>query len=253
MITEISIVESLEKLKENIFLIKVKSPQIASNCKPGQFCNIKVSETNYPLLRRPFSICNVEDDYLYFMFDVHGEGTKILAEKRKGDKLDILGPLGNSFGYESDFERAIIVAGGIGAAPFPFLISEMDEDKEVFTFLGGRNKEHIVTDWMENIFISTDDGSNGFHGNVVELLNHNRQILDEKKVKIFACGPNPMLRALKEFSMEAGYDCELSTECAMACGFGICQGCAIEDTTNKDKYKLVCVDGPVFDAKEIEI
>jgi len=106
---------------------------------------------------------------------------------------------------------------------------------------------------MKNIKVSTDDGSLGFKGNVVELLAQNADIFNLKKVKVFACGPNAMLSTLKEFCLQHNLECEASTECVMACGFGICQGCPIESSNNQDKYLLVCKDGPVFNIRDIII
>lgn len=252
MYNEKSRVESIKKLLSNTFLMRVYSPLIAASIKPGQFCNIKVSESNYPLLRRPFSICEVDGDYLHFMFDVHGEGTKLLASKQEGDFIDILGPLGNGFNFIGDYSTAIIVAGGIGIAPFPYLIQQIPDDKKVISFFGGRSKENVIDYGMKNLIIATDDGSSGFHGNVVQLLEKEFHQFSNESVRIFACGPNPMLKALQEFSIKNNIDCQISTECAMACGFGICQGCPIENA-EEDGYLLVCKDGPVFDAKKVKL
>ena len=111
----------------------------------------------------------------------------------------------------------------------------------------------LILHGMKNIQISTDDGSLGFKGTVVELLKEQIDTLKSSKVKIFACGPSAMLRSLKEFCIENNFNCEVSTECAMACGFGICQGCPIEDVNNPDKYLLVCKNGPVFNVKDVVI
>jgi dihydroorotate dehydrogenase electron transfer subunit len=250
LLTEKATVAAVKKLGKNINLIKVHAPQIAANAKPGQFCNIKVTDTYFPLLRRPFSICNVQGEFVYFMFDVHGEGTKMLCCKKKGDILDILGPLGNGFNLDTDYDVAVIVAGGIGAAPFPFLLSRMDKKKKVYSLVGGRSQEHLITYGMKNIFLSTDDGSNGLKGNVVNLADKIKNKFAGKKVEFFACGPNAMLRSLKEFCMENNFSCQVSTESAMACGFGICQGCPIPSAID-EKYLLICKDGPVFNAREV--
>jgi len=250
LLSEKSEVISIRKLGVNINLIKVHSPGIAGSAKPGQFCNIKVSETYSPLLRRPFSICDVQGENIYFMFDVHGAGTQILCKKKKGDILDILGPLGNGFDLNCDFDLAVISAGGIGAAPFPFLLKKIGRKKEIISLIGGRSEEHIITYGMKNIFISTDDGSNGFKGNVVELAEKLKDKFKGKKTLFFACGPNAMLRALKEFCITNNFECQISTESAMACGFGICQGCPIP-SASEEKYYLICKDGPVFNAKDV--
>ncbi len=250
MTIEKGIVESIEILSNNNYIIKVKSPLIAKEIKPGQFCNIKVSDSNFPLLRRPFSICDVEGDNLIFIFDVHGEGTKILSSKKNGDKLDILGPLGNGFNLNGNYEIAIIVGGGIGTAPFPYLIKNLSPEIEVISFIGGRTKEHLIKYKLKNALIATDDGSEGFKGNVVDLFINELINIKNRKLRIFGCGPTPMLRSLQRVAIENKLDCQLSVECEMACGFGICQGCPIEKS-NGDGYYLVCKDGPVFNAETI--
>ncbi len=244
------IVELVEEIQTDIFILKVKAPQIAAEAKPGEFCNIKVSDSIFPFLRRPFSICDVEDDTISFQFNLVGEGTKILSQKEKGEVLDIIGPLGVGFNLLGDFENVIIVAGGIGAAPFPFLIKNISDGKNIVSFVGGRSKKDIIKYKLKNIIASTDDGSEGFHGNVVQLLDSEIHKYDKNNSKIFACGPNPMLRALSKYSIEKGFDCEISTESVMACGFGICQGCNIEGI-HSDRFLLVCKDGPVFKAEDV--
>lgn len=253
MVTIKAYVEKTVELDNQIYLLKIKCPEIAGNITPGQFLNIRVSESIYPLLRRPFSVCDVEGEFFYIMFNVFGEGTKILARKHFGDFIDVLGPLGKGFNKEGNYDTAIMVAGGLGAAPFPYLIRSLGENKKIFTFIGGRTYKDVITHGMKNISISTDDGSLGFKGNVVELLNENIELLRSSKIKIFGCGPNAMLRSLKEFCEKNNFECEVSTECAMACGFGICQGCPIESASDPDKYLLVCKDGPVFNVKDVII
>jgi len=250
MIEKNGIVEAVEEIQPGIFILKVKAPQIAREATPGQFCNIKVSDSTFPLLRRPFSICDVEGETVSFQFNIVGEGTKILSKLKKEDILDMLGPLGVGFDYSGEFKNALIIAGGIGAAPFPFLIKNFSEDKNIISFVGGRSKKDIIKYKLKNIIASTDDGSEGFEGNVVQLLDSELHKFNSSNTKIFACGPNPMLRALSKYSIEKGFDCEISTESVMACGFGICQGCNVEGT-NSDRFLLVCKDGPVFKAEDV--
>lgn len=250
MIIEYCTITSIEKVKPNIYLLKLNAPKISSRAKAGQFCNIKVSETDFPLLRRPFSFHDVDGEEISFLFDIHGEGTKILSQKKIGDKLDILGPLGNGFDVEGEYKTAIIVAGGIGVAPFPFLMKNL-KDKSIYSFLGARNENYLYQEGLKNVLISTDDGSVGFKGNVVDLLKNEIEKRKLYDFRIFACGPTPMLKAIQKFSNEKNFSCQLSVESAMACGFGICQGCPIE--TSDDSYKLICKDGPVFYAEEIKL
>jgi len=246
------VVESIE-LENQIFLLKIYSPEIASVIQPGQFLNIRVSESYFPLLRRPFSVCDVEDNHFYLMFNVYGEGTRILAHKNKGEMIDVLGPLGNGFNLEDDYETAVIVAGGLGAAPFPFLTRKLSHGKKIITFIGGKSHSDLIQYGMVNINLATDDGSAGFKGTVVQLLEGKLDEINDGRIKVFACGPNAMLSALKDLCIEKNINCEVSTECAMACGFGICQGCPIESAKQNDKFLLVCKDGPVFNVKDVEL
>ncbi len=244
--------ETIE-LENQIFLQKIYCPEISPIIQPGQFLNIKVTDSCNPLLRRPFSVCDVEGDYFYIMFNIYGEGTRILAHKHSGETIDILGPLGNGFNLSGEYETAIIVAGGLGAAPFPYLTRKIKGEKKIHTFVGGKSHSDIIKYGMENIDTSTDDGTAGFRGTVVELFKSKLNHYNKSKLKVFGCGPNAMLGALKKVCIENNLECEVSTECAMACGFGICQGCPIESSHQNEKYLLVCKDGPVFNVRDIII
>ena len=252
MVIETGFVISNVKIASNIYSLTVELSKIASIAKPGQFCNIKVSENNYPLLRRPFSIADVNSTYITFIFNIVGEGTKILSLKKKGDMVNILGPLGKGFNFSSKFETAVVIGGGLGAAPFPFLIKLLDPKVRVLSFIGGRTKDDLITFGMKNMFLSTDDGSAGLKGTVLDLVNQNKNLFQADSSKIFACGPTPMLKAVKNYADKNNIECELSVENVMACGFGVCQGCPIRKS-NGEGYLLVCKDGPVFNALDIEI
>lgn len=244
------IVEKRE-LENKVYLLKIHCPEIAKTIKPGQFLNVCVSDDSYPLLRRPFSVCDVEGDNIFILFNIFGEGTRILARKNTGDGLDILGPLGVGFNLDDDYETAVIVAGGLGAAPFPFVTRQIKSHRKILTFIGGRTKRDVITYGMLNYKTASDDGTTGFKGTVVELLKSELNEIKNLKIKVFGCGPTPMLKALKNFCIENDFNCEVSTECAMACGFGICQGCPIDSTKPSDKYLLVCKDGPVFNIRDV--
>ena len=246
-------VEETIEIDHRIYLLKINAPEITSIIKPGQFLNVRVSERVFPLLRRPFSVCDVDGEHLYLMFNIMGEGTNILAHKPKGSTIDILGPLGNGFNLTGDYKTAVIVAGGLGAAPFPYFTRMLNGKKDIISFIGGRTKDDVITYNLKNVKEASDDGSRGFKGNVVQLLEENIELLKSKNIKVFACGPTVMLRALKDFCLKNNFNCEVSTECAMACGFGICQGCPIESTEDQEKYLLVCKDGPVFNIKDVVI
>lgn len=245
-------VVSNRQISEGTFLIELEPIEEYPEIFPGQFFNIQVSEGYYPLLRRPFSISNVVDGNIFFMYKVVGEGTKILSNKTLGDKINLLGPLGNSFDLTSCKDHLFILAGGIGIAPFPYVLSQLNPNINYTVLFGVRNKSEIHNYGLDNVSYSSDDGSIGLHGNVIELLDKQIKTHDNENIKVFACGPNAMLRALKKFTEQNNIECDVSMESAMACGFGICQGCPIE-YKNEDSYKLICKDGPVFNIKDIEI
>ncbi|NUN08600.1 MAG: dihydroorotate dehydrogenase electron transfer subunit [Ignavibacteriaceae bacterium] len=242
---------SVSEVQSGIFILTVESEYFAAATLPGQFFNIRVSESLFPLLRRPFSISDLTGKNLSFMFDVHGEGTKILSQKRAGEWLDIIGPLGHGFGIEGEYESAIIVAGGLGVAPFPYLTKKIRNKKKIYSFIGARSSRHLVTQGIVNVYSATDDGTTGYYGNVVDLLKLKISEIPGIK-KIFSCGPTPMLKSLTDWVNFVGIESEVSLECAMACGFGICQGCPAE-LHDGSGYKLVCKDGPVFNSQEIII
>ncbi len=254
IIKTISTILSNEPVGENIYRIELLSPEISTASKPGQFINIKVSENLDPLLRRPFSVYNVIDDRIQIIFNVVGKATKILSSKKVGEKIDIIGPLGNGFNLNDDFDTALIVAGGLGIAPFPFLTKILKEkNKNIISLVGARTKSQLVLDGFVNVNTATDDGSYGHKGTVVELFKlkvmNNDIVKTPSAFKVFACGPIPMLKAIIELCDKLNLNCEVSVEAPMACGTGLCQGCAVK--TRDGKYKLACKDGPIFNSKDI--
>jgi dihydroorotate dehydrogenase electron transfer subunit len=249
--TRASVVE-VQTVAPNLLTISFHAPHLAALVQSGQFINIKVSEYGFPLLRRPFSVYNRDQTSVKILFNVIGCGTSLLSLSAPGDSFDIIGPLGQPFRFEGEYETALLVGGGLGVAPLP-LVSESarGHNKNIFTFLGGRTADQIVGSFLENIQIATDDGSLGFRGTVVDCLKHFLRDHNPGRVKIFGCGPTAMLKNLALLAHEVDVPCEVSMESAMACGIGICQGCPIELVNDQQKYALVCKDGTVFDVKTI--
>ncbi|HTY01119.1 MAG TPA: dihydroorotate dehydrogenase electron transfer subunit [Bacteroidota bacterium] len=240
---------------DSIFVLRFRSPEIAATIRAGQFLNIRVGEGSEPLLRRPFSVYRVEGEELEIVFSVIGRGTTELAKKREGDLMDVLGPLGVPFVVsDRSYDTALLVAGGLGIAPLPILTRDLlKERKSIRTFVGARSKKHLVTDYLQDVHVATDDGSMGFHGTVVDMLRDNLARAQFARPKIFACGPTAMLRSLAEVARARNIACEVSLEGSMACGFGICQGCPVELTEGPTRYALMCKDGPTFDIRRIKI
>ncbi len=246
-------VQSCHEVAKKTFLLRFISPEIAASAQPGQFVNVITTENGVgPLLRRPFSISRIEENIVELIFHVVGIGTNLLSRRQYGDLIDVIGPLGQPFHVNADYDNALLVAGGIGAAPFPLLTDHiLKRCKHIETFIGYRNMGQVFNNHLQNVHISTDDGSVGFHGNVVQLLESYLDQNDFGKLKIFACGPTVMLKALAELAIRKNICCEMSLEEQMACGFGICQGCAVERTESTAKYALVCKDGPTFLSTEV--
>jgi dihydroorotate dehydrogenase electron transfer subunit len=254
MIQSLCPVVSVHPVAPQTFVLTLQSPELVSVARPGQFINIKINDLGFPLLRRPFSIYHVEETHIQIIFNVTGVGTRELSLKRPGDYLDILGPLGCSFTTEGEFGTALLVAGGLGVAPLPMITSFLLKSKKpIGTFLGVRTGDQLVTTHLMNVRSATDDGSVGYHGTVVDLLRSELQTKKYLEPKIFACGPNPMLKSLSLLAEEFNVPCEVSLESVMACGIGICQGCPVERVGNEKKYSLICKEGTVFDAREIRI
>ncbi len=247
-------VEAVAEIAPNIHVLTLRAPELAREVRAGQFLNIRMRDHVVPLLRRPFSVYNIDGDRIQLIFNVVGLGTKILASGASGGPLDIIGPLGNAFGVAGDYEEALLVAGGLGIAPMPVLTAELRKTgKRVRTYLGARNGSQIVPRHLDNVSVATDDGSAGHHGTVVDLLRKEIAGAGERSAKIFACGPTPMLRALSALAAECSVPCELSLESPMACGIGICQGCPVELRQGPKKYALVCRDGTVFNSLDVVI
>ncbi len=253
MIQVESPITSIENPSENIFILTFNSPRIAALAEPGQFLNIKVNDSTVPLLRRPFSVYNINGNEVSIIFNIIGQGTQILSTKKVGNTLNVMGPLGNSFHIEEDFLNAVLVGGGLGVAPLPLLAKKLKINKKrIITFLGARRADTLITSYLEDIKIATDDGSAGYHGTVVALVEQYLQSKKIEKPKIYACGPVPMLNALADMIKLYPIECEMSLEVKMACGFGICQGCPVELSTSDRKYALVCKDGPMFNSRIIK-
>jgi dihydroorotate dehydrogenase electron transfer subunit len=255
MIQRLCPVQSCQEVAAKTFLLRFHSSEIAALAQPGQFVNILSGDLGEgPLLRRPFSISRVDGDIIELIFHVVGIGTNLLSRKKPGDGIDSIGPLGQPFHSNAEFETALLVAGGIGVAPFPFLTDDLlKRGKRVETFVGYRTSGQVYTEHLHHVHVATDDGSNGFQGNVVQLLETSLCQNKFTKAKLFACGPTVMMKALTELARRMNICCELSLEGQMACGFGICQGCAVQRTENNETYALVCKDGPTFLSSEVNL
>ena len=209
--------------------------------QPGQFYMIRGWNGPDPFLSRPISIANLENNKLTFLYEVRGRGTHIISRLKIGDKLSILGPLGNGFQYDMD-KKVAVVSGGIGVAPMLFLSKSLNQKSDLYA--GFRNNVYYLDKfkpYVENIYISTEDGSKGHKGYIVDILE------PEKYDLIIACGPIPMMNAVIRKCKDK-VPVQVSMESRMACGIGACLGCTIN--TSKG-IKRVCKEGPVFIGEEV--
>ena len=251
-----------EELKPGIFKFSVQADEIIKTAKPGNFIEIRVNDDIEPFLRRPISIHNMdrENGILEFIFQEKGKGTKILSAKMEGELIDIIGPLGfGTFKY-TNYERLAVIGGGIGVFPLYELAKcAKTENKSVNTYLGFRNKDLVVLEGefekvSDNLTLTTDDGSYEQKGFTIDFLK--KDIEDGKIDCIYACGPLPMLKAVRELAIEKNIPCQISLEEKMACGLGVCLGCAVKTATSPKEapeYWHVCKAGPVFEAKNVDI
>jgi dihydroorotate dehydrogenase electron transfer subunit len=240
-------------------LLKFKSPRIARRAKPGQFLMVKVGNQSYPLLRRPLSIHARDEDGLEVFFARSGLGTEILADKKTGGKLDIIGPLGKGFTIPraAKGKTFCLVGGGRGIAPLYFLAEELRaRGARPRIFYGGKTAADVpllakLARLKTEVFVSTDDGSTGYGGFVTAMLEKE---LDRSPIpaRIFACGPDPMMKRVGEIAEERGIPAELSLESIMGCGIGACWGCVKKiRRPGGAEWVKICEEGPVFPADEV--
>ena len=245
-------VVALEKASDAYFRLAFKAPALAKAVKPGQFIHIKVSEGLEPFFRRPFSVYRAQDGVVEILFEAVGRGSRLLTLKKKGDTLDILGPLGTPFTPPpAGVKKIVFIAGGVGVAPFMLFSDRIKSHKaEKLLLYGGRSRAHTfsMSAFKKNgvrVLTTTDDGSVGVKGRVSDLLS---AVAAAPSTRIYTCGPRPMMGAVQAFARGHGLWGEASCEEVMACGLGACLGCSIPTAHG---YRTVCHDGPVFDLNEL--
>lgn len=256
--------ESLEVLSNRAsapghFVLEIASARIARAARPGQFVQILVDGRTEPLLPRPFSFLDVTAKSFRILYQVVGKGTSILAQKKKGDRLTVLGPLGNGFRVldKKSAARVLLVGGGVGIPPlYHFAKDAGVRAARIEVFLGARSKAllHCEKEFRAlgiKLALATDDGSRGKKGFVTELLDDALALGSDPKTDliIYACGPTPMLKAVSALAAKYGVNCQVSVEEPMPCGFGACLGCAIK--VKGGRYAMACCEGPVFDSRDI--
>ena len=255
-----------ERIKSLYFLLEIYCPPIAAKIKPGQFIMLKVSDNNYPLLRRPFSVYksypkdHAEEEKrgcFSILYKKVGLGTRKMTEYGKGQKVDMIGPLGNGFTLSvPSSSNIILIGGGVGIVSL-YLLAETMGAKNLRVFIGGKTRDDIlcVRDFKKlgsNVFIATEDGSLGFKGTVIDLFQSHREKMKRDECYFtYSCGPSGMLRELGKAIDLTKFFCEVSLETRMGCGFGACWGCVVKTNDLKTAYQRVCREGPVFNLGDI--
>ena len=243
-------------IADGICSMWLDAKEVAVQAKPGQFISV-YSNDKSRVLPRPISICEIdrEKGTLRIVYRVVGKGTEEFSKAEAGDSFEILGPLGNGFPIEeAKGKKVLMIGGGIGVPPM--LQTAKEIEGEAIIVSGYRNQDLFLKEELESagtLFIATEDGSVGTKGNVVDAIRENQIEAD----MMFACGPKPMLRALKNYALEKGIPCWISMEERMACGVGACLACVCKskdvDAHSHVHNKRVCKDGPVFLSTEVEL
>lgn len=270
---------SNRKIGPGLYWMDLLAPDIAEHANPGHFVHLVVSHISSeshrpvwmqytPLLRRPFSIAerNTKSGVFGLIYRIVGGGTEILAERRPGECLDVLGPLGRPFEPITAERPAVMIAGGVGVAPFFFLAQEAIRtgrvNPESMTVLFGAATAELLNgaekfrDMNVPTLLATDDGSRGFHGYVTAMLEDLLRDEPHRCAYIYACGPTPMMKRSQLLATQAGRPGQLSLEGIMPCGVGVCMACVVacrrsSAPNDPPRYERVCHAGPVFDIQEV--
>lgn len=244
---------SNEEIAERVWVIALVAPQTASTCKPGQFVHIRLYNNDAEILRLPFSVYGIirEHGAIEVMYQILGNGTRRLASLTAGDSCDLIGPIGNTWCIPEDARRALLVSGGLGAAPLAMLSEKLVQRNVTCDFaMGAPTSNRLVgrdrLGRYGTVMVATDDGSEGVKGFVTQISS---QLLDQNRYDmVCTCGPEPMELIVASQADAAQVYCQVSLERMMACGVGACLGCVVRTSAGLQR---VCVDGPIFDASEV--
>ncbi len=272
-------IQSNCEIGPNLYWIDLLAPDITRHALPGHFVHLIASDVSTdsrrqtwlrhtPLLRRPFSIAerDPENGVFGLIYRVVGGGTEILAMRRSGERVNVLGPLGRPLEPVRAGRPVTMVAGGVGVAPFLSLVQETIRDRranpEEMTVLFGAATAGLLSGEEKfrqlgiAVKLATDDGSTGCHGLVTQLLERELAVSPRNCAYLYACGPTPMMRRCQEIARDEGIAGQVSLEGIMPCGVGVCMACVVPcvvpgDRSSPPRYERVCDTGPVFDMQEV--
>lgn len=264
-----TIILSNQEISPGYYRMRLLTPGFSEHARPGQFLMMRVQQSLPPLLRRPFGIFRTgflpadcdgmpPKEYTEILYKVVGRGTNIMADLHRGDKVEVLGPLGRGFDVGDPQEEKILVGGGIGLVPLYMLAESLATRCKVRLLMGGRTREDIlaVTEFERlgvETYVSTDDGSLGEEGLVTRVLE--RKLDKYPRSSVYACGPMPMLEAVYKICHRRKVPLQVSLEALMACGVGACLGCVVKGVGHAEdnpQYLCTCKQGPVFRAEQLD-
>lgn len=260
-------VRTVRQIIGGVFQMVLDCPPLAEEASPGQFVHVAVSgaDSTDPLLRRPMSVCDVDvfQGGVTLVFRVVGRGTRELAQRRVGEKVSLMGPIGHGFTTETRGRQPLLVAGGMGIAPLLFLAKSLRAAGSAPLVLAGfgRSRDVILVEefrrYGAEFHVVTEDGTEGMTGRVTDYIDWAAQQMARRgpggEIEVYACGPMPMLRAVQHWCLKSGTPGQVSLESRMACGTGACLGCAqpVTDPGVERRYERVCREGPVFDVRRV--
>lgn len=245
-------VVSNDRITEGVGLLVLDAPRTSGSIAPGQFVHLRIAVDADFMLRRPFSVFRAGSGRLEILYQVVGRGTRVLAGMATGSRMDLIGPLGRGWWIPDGTAHALVVAGGLGAAPMGMLVEELARRGVAVTMAQGAPTEGrlLARDLFDAVCrrseVATDDGSAGMCGLVTDLADD--LMAAARPDIVYVCGPEPMQRIVAAQASAAGVSCQVSLERLMACGVGACLSCVVSTTHGR---KRACVDGPVFDAAEV--
>lgn len=249
---------SQEREAEDVYLLVLHAPYIAEHSKPGQFVMVSPglsAEKGGPLLRRPFSLHGFSSDgNISLLYRKVGTGTSLMSGLVPGQTVSVMGPLGRGYDITGVEERAYLVAGGLGIAPMPPLAKALEPACDVTIFYGAKTGSELIKGIFSDgtkVMEAAEDNSTENNGFVTHFLE---RALKKNPAPIFSCGPKPMLARVAELAKKYEVNAQVSLEERMACGIGLCQGCAVElidPGSSTTRYGRVCADGPVFSSEEV--
>ena len=270
---------SIEAFAGDQFIMRIRAPKCAAAAEPGSFVHLTCDDS-LPM-RRPLSIMRVGDDWIEILYKIVGQGLRLLSQKKPGDEVSVLGPIGQPFRMSAERPNTLLIGGGVGIPPMVYIadwLRQSAEDWKPFAILGSEipfpfelqksslrisgvadevsSTMPLLESWGIPTRLTSLQGYEGCHnGYVTDLADKWLATLSAEelaRVEVFACGPTPMLKAVAELAARYDLPCQVSLEEFMACAVGGCAGCAVKIVTpDGEAMKRVCVDGPVFDAATV--